>query len=48
VDKILHIASKVRIAYGLFYCNQKAEVRRKWQIGMHRKWQQECTGVVNI
>jgi uncharacterized protein RhaS with RHS repeats len=29
-------------------CNQKAEVRRKWQIGMHRKWQQECTGVLNI
>jgi hypothetical protein len=29
-------------------CNQQVEVRRKWQLGMHKKWQQECTGGVNI
>lgn len=29
-------------------CNQQVKVRRKWQLGMHKKWQQECTAGVNI
>jgi hypothetical protein len=24
-------------------CNQQFNIQRKWQLGMHKKWQQECT-----
>ena len=31
-----------------FECNQQSTMHRKWQIGVHSFWQQECTADLNI